>query len=171
MITLRDLREYNEKNLNEYATNSGLKVVKTKEVNHDTIPKGAVVEQSPGPNSKVAKGSTVQVVISSGPKAKPTKTFVRIVPIPYLEQELDGEGEEGEDEENPEQEVVPQIIQIYIQDKTHKFTDPPVEEFEITSAVEKKISLEIVEGEAGGYLIKRNQEVLEQKTIKYEDID
>ncbi|MEK4522638.1 Stk1 family PASTA domain-containing Ser/Thr kinase [Psychrobacillus sp. FSL W7-1493] len=171
MITLRDLREYNEKNLNEYATNAGLKVVKTKEVNHDTIPKGAVVEQSPGPNSKIAKGSTVKVVVSSGPKARPTKTFVRIVPIPYLEQEPDGEGEEGEDEGNPEQEVIPQIIQIYIQDKMHKFTDPPVEEFEITSSVDKKISLEIVEGEVGGYLIKRNQEVLEQKTIKYEDID
>ncbi|MGE7978097.1 Stk1 family PASTA domain-containing Ser/Thr kinase [Psychrobacillus sp. NPDC093200] len=166
MITLRDLREYNEKNLNEYATSTGIKVVRTKEVHHDKIPKGAVVEQSPAPNVKIVKGSTVEVVISKGPQQKKTQTVVKTVTIEYLPPEIDGE--DGEEDGEMEQEVVPQIIRIYIQDKNHKLTDPPVEEFEITSTIDKKISLEIVEGETGGYLIKRDQEVVAQDSVSYE---
>lgn len=46
---------------------AGLKVGTVSEANSDTVPSGSVISQSLSQNSKVAKGTTINLVLSSGP--------------------------------------------------------------------------------------------------------
>ena len=103
--TVKDLTDCNEKALSDYEKSSGFKIKLLKQKNSDTIPKGNVMDQSPKPNAKVEPGSTIEVTISDGPKAKPTKFVVKTVTIPYeqpaeeeKEEPVEGEGDEEEED-------------------------------------------------------------------------
>ena len=87
------MTDWNEKALSDYEKSSGFKIKFANRKNSDSIPKGNVMEQSPKPNAKVDPGSTINVTISDGPKAKPTKFVVKTVTIPY-EQPAEEEKEE-----------------------------------------------------------------------------
>ena len=55
----------------------GLQLKLLKRENSDNIPKGNVMTQTPTGNTKVEPGSTIEVVISDGPKAKASKLYVK----------------------------------------------------------------------------------------------
>ena len=83
-------------------------------------------------NTEIAKGGKVEVVVSKGPEKKPDKLIVRTVTIEYVPDVVepspsDEDGDEGWKETNTEwwtqPAPVPQLIQIYIQDKNNKMTD------------------------------------------------
>ena len=44
-----------------------------------------MITQTPSGNTKVEPGSTIEVVISGGPKAKASKLYVKSITIPYEE--------------------------------------------------------------------------------------
>ena len=165
--TVKDLTGFNEKALEDYAGSSGFKISVKDRVNSETVPAGNVIEQNPKANAQVAPGSTIEVILSSGPQAKHTKTFITEVTIPYNTAPADeDEQEEGEEEEPP----VKQIVRIYIQDKNRTMADP-AEEFELTETTKRRLALEIVEGEKAAYRIMINNEAIEERTIAYDEIN
>lgn len=167
--TVSDLTHWNEKALSDYEKSTGLKIVVANRINSDSVPKGNVIEQSPKPNAKVSPGSTIEVTLSNGPKAKDTKFVVKSVTIPYEQpvvDEVDEEegNDEGENEEQPP--VEKQVVRIYIQDKNRNMLEP-VEEFVLTETVVKQLKLEISEGEKAAYRIEVNSKVIIEETIPY----
>ena len=165
---MNDLTNYNEKALRDTEKSSGFKIKIAGKENHDSIQKGNVIRQDPKPNAKVAPGSTIEVVISDGPKAKPTKLFVKTITIPY--EQPDPNGEESEDEQQDDEIVVqPQVVRIYIQDKTRSLAEP-VEEFVLTETTERQLKLEISEGQKAVYRIMVNTKEIVDETIAYDDI-
>ena len=178
--TVSDLTDWNEKALSDYEKSSGFKIIVAKRKNSESIPKGNVIDQTPEPNAKVSPGSTIEVTLSDGPKAKPPKTIVKTVTIPYEQaivvEEEDEEEEEEEDDgsgvekENKEKPVAQQqVVRIYIEDNTRTMREP-VEEFVLTETVVRHLKLEILEGQKAAYRIEVNSEVILKETIAYEDL-
>ena len=166
-----DLTDWNEKALNDYEKSSGFNIKIANRRNSDSIPKGNVIEQSPKPNATVRPGSTIEVTLSDGPKAKDTKLIVKSVTIPYeqpvVEEVDDEDGDGTEDGENTEQPVVEkQVVRIYIQDNTRSLAEP-VEEFVLTETVVRQLKLEISEGEKAAYRIEVNSKVILEEIIPY----
>lgn len=165
--SLEDLEGMTNEQLDAYAASSGLNI-HTAEEYSDKVEKGRVISQKPSKGTQMDKGGRVDVVISKGPEAKPVKLLVKTVKIPYAfteeQQEIDEEHEEEE-----EIEAVPQKIQIYIQDRSHTMNDP-FEEFEITEDSERKITIELEEGQRGGYKIMRDQTVILEEKFEYKDL-
>lgn len=188
--TVGDLTDWNEKALSDYEKSSGFKIQFTGKQNSDSIQKGNVIDQSPKPNAKVSPGSTIEVTISDGPMAKPSKFVVKSVTIPYeqpvaeIEEEpvqVDANGEEENKEENKEDKEVKeknkekpvvqeQVVRIYIEDKTRSILEP-VEEFVLTETVVKQLKLEVSEGKKAAYRIEINSQTILQETIAYDDLE
>ena len=160
--TVNDLTGYNEKALSDYEKTSGFKIRVADKQNSDTVPKGNVISQLPLPNSKLAPRSTIEVVISDGPKPARTKIVVKTVTIPY-EPATD---EDGVDESEQKEKVV----RIYIQDKTRSLVEP-TEEFVLSEPVEKILKLEIIEGQKAAYRVMVDSTVIAEETIDYNDVD
>ncbi|WP_144509296.1 Stk1 family PASTA domain-containing Ser/Thr kinase [Bacillus sp. FJAT-22090] len=165
--TVNDLTNFNEKALKDTEKSSGFKIKVIGKENSDKVQKGNVIRQDPKPNAKVAPGSTIEVVVSDGPKEKPSKFFVKTVTIPYEQPTTNGEG--SEDDENDDIVVQEQIVRIYIQDKTRSLAEP-AEEFVLTEATSRQLKLEISEGEKAVYRIMVNSTVIADETIAYDDI-
>ena len=175
--TVSDLTDWNEKALSDYEKSSGFKIKYANRKNSDSIPKGNVMEQSPKPNAKASPGSTIEVTLSDGPKAKPTKFVVKSVTIPYeqpiVEEEEEPVEEDGSDEEEkpekPEKPVAQeQVVRIYIEDKNRSILEI-AEEFTLTETVVRQLKLEISEGKKAAYRIEVNSETILQETISYDD--
>ncbi|MDW0109276.1 Stk1 family PASTA domain-containing Ser/Thr kinase [Sporosarcina aquimarina] len=166
--TVESLIGYTDDQINEYATSSGFNIEVVKQSNSDTIPAGQVMKQDPSSGQSLPIGSKINVTVSKGPAQKPVKLYVKSVKIPYqIAEETDPP--DGEDDTDGEKEKVPQTVRIYIQDREHSMTDP-IEEFEITEDTEKQITVELEEGQRGGYRILRDTTVIEEKTFDYKDI-
>lgn len=151
-VTVRDLMAFNEANRSEYEKSSGFKVNVTGEEYSDK-PAGEVISQTPKAGTKLEKGGTINVVISKGPKAKQEKFYTNIIEIPY----------------EPFEEGMEQEVSIYIQDKTRTMAEP-VETVTITEDTLYTIKLLIVEGDKAAYQIVRDNNVIENKTITYEEL-
>src|SRR5690606_10985815 len=136
----------------EYEKSSGFKVNVTGEEYSDK-PAGEVISQSPKAGTKLEKGSTINVVISKGPKAKQEKFYTNTIEIPY----------------EPFEEGMEQEVSIHIQDKTRTMAEP-VETLTITEDTLYTIKLVIVEGDKAAYQIVRDNNVIENKTITYEEL-
>jgi len=148
-----DLKEYSEKTLNDYAKSSGFNIRIMGEEFNNTVPEGFVIAQTPEAGTKLAPGSTIDVVLSKGPVEKPIKTYIKTIEIPY----------ELEDAN------IEQFVQIYIEDRSNKIT-VPLEEFVMTESTSRQIKLEIEEGQTGAYQIRVDSKVIIDETIKYENL-
>ena len=157
-VSLISLLGYNEANRKAYERSSGFKINVTGKEFHATVPAGEVIYQTPNAGTKLKVGDTVNVVISKGPEAKVEKVSRHEIIIPY-----EPVFEDGIDQ------LVKQEVVIYIQDKTHSLADP-FDTITITEPTPYTIELTIVEGEKGAYQIRRDNVVIENNTIKYEDI-
>lgn len=151
-VTVRDLMAFNEANRSEYEKSSGFKVNVTGEEYSDK-PAGEVISQTPKAGTKLEKGGTINVVISKGPKAKQEKFYTNTIEIPY----------------EPFEEGMEQEVSIYIQDKTRTMAEP-VETITITEDTLYTIKLVIVEGDKAAYQVVRDNNVIENKTITYEEL-
>ncbi|WP_075617513.1 Stk1 family PASTA domain-containing Ser/Thr kinase [Paenisporosarcina indica] len=152
--TVIDLTEYNEKTLNDYAKTSGFNIRIIGEEFDNTVQEGFVISQSPGAGTKLSPGSTIDVVLSKGQVDKPIKTYFKTVEIPY----------ELEDAN------IEQFVQIYIEDRSHKVTEP-FEEFVMTESTSRQIKLEIEEGQIGAFQIRVDSKVIVDETVKYENLN
>lgn len=154
LISVIDLKEYNEKTLNDYAKSSGFNIDIVKEENSEEVPEGFVISQSPEEGTELEVGSTIEIVLSKGPVAKQIKTYVTTVEIPYEPEVPDAE----------------QIVRIYLQDQTHSLAEP-VEEYVITETRMQQIQLEIEEGQKGAYRIMVDSKVIKDEIIEYDSFE
>lgn len=65
-VSVPDVRQMSLEVAQNLIESSGLKLERVVEVTHDTIPAGYIVSQNPPPESKVAKGSVVSLLVSKG---------------------------------------------------------------------------------------------------------
>ncbi|WJY28782.1 Stk1 family PASTA domain-containing Ser/Thr kinase [Sporosarcina trichiuri] len=165
LVTLESLTGYTDDQLNAYAKSSGFNITVKKRTHSDSIPEGQVLSQDPAAGQSLPIGAKVDVIVSKGPAQKPVKLYVKRIKIPYEEAAPDGSDEDGEDEDKRE----PQTVRIYIQDRSHSMTDP-AEKFDITEDTEKQITVELEEGQRGGYKVMRGSTVVDEKTFDYKDI-
>lgn len=160
MKTLADLSNYTEKELKDYADKSRFNIRIIKREESDSVKEGHLISQDPAANTELEVGSRVDVVISKGKEKKPVKYFVDTVDIPYEPSNYDGDDESA----NPE----PQTIRVYIQDSKHSMTDP-VAEFTITEDTRREITVALEEGQRGQYQVRRDSEIIAEKTFDYND--
>ncbi|WP_432359424.1 Stk1 family PASTA domain-containing Ser/Thr kinase [Sporosarcina sp. UB5] len=160
MKTLADLTNYSRKELDDYAESSGFNIFIVSSEESETVPEGHVISQKPSPDSELEKGSRVDVVVSKGKEKKSVKVFFDTVTIPYEPTNYDEEDEYS----SPE----PQIVKIYIQDSKHSMTDP-VAEFTITEDTKREITVELEEGQRGGYKVHRDSLIIAERTFNYDD--
>ncbi|MDD3698985.1 MAG: PASTA domain-containing protein [Atribacterota bacterium] len=65
-VSVPDVRQMGLEEAQSLIESSGLKLERVAEVTHDSIPAGYVVSQNPPPESEVAKGSAVSLLVSKG---------------------------------------------------------------------------------------------------------
>ncbi|MDQ0175869.1 serine/threonine-protein kinase [Bacillus chungangensis] len=158
-ISLKDLREYNVKGLNDYADSTGLVIDMSSEEYSDTVREGLVISQSHKPGTLLNKGDKIKVVLSKGQKEIPPKTIFKEIVIPY------DPGEETDDDAIGG-EKKPQEIQIYIEDMNNSMTEAN-ETFLITETTKKRLEFNIEHGKKAGYKVIRDQSVLMEEVIPY----
>lgn len=151
MIETEDLSEYDEQQLNDYAKRSGFNIRIVAEEASGNIEAGRVISQEPAAGTELEKGGTIEVVLSKGPQAKPMKTYIQAITIPY----------------EPVEEGAEQAVEIYIRDNSRTM-EKPAESFAITTDETRRIRLEISEGQTGAYRIVRDGETIDEATIPYE---
>lgn len=153
-LTLKDLSGFNQVGLDDYASSNDITISVGSEEYSDTVGAGQVISQKPEAGASLNKGDKVTVVMSKGPKEKEVKTVKRTINIKY---------EPEDPAANP---LVPQHIQIYIQDKNNSMTKA-YKEMDITKDTAETLSFEIEEGTQGGYKIVRDNTVILEETIDY----
>ncbi|MCH7320887.1 Stk1 family PASTA domain-containing Ser/Thr kinase [Solibacillus sp. MA9] len=151
--TVISLSNFSAADRKEYARTSGFNIKVVEERYSNTVPVGLVIEQKPKAGKSVEVGSTIEVVISKGPKAKREKLFTGTIEIPY----------------EPLEEGAEQTVSIFVQDKTRTMVEP-IKTMTIKESTTYLLQLTIVEGEPAAYQVVRDNNVIESKTIKYEDL-
>ncbi len=136
LVTLRDLKGYNQDNLDVYEETTGLVIERTEEAYHDTIQAGSVISQKTEPGTDLPPGSKVSVVISKGPEPAPPKEKTIEITIPF----------------QPKEEGVPQEVKIYISDM-NRDDSVPAETFKITEDTTRKLTFMIAPGQEAYYRV------------------
>lgn len=182
LVAVLDLTGYNDRALEAYERTSGFSITIRSTESSNEVPEGEVLRQDPSSGTRLEPGSEIAVVMSSGPAATAVKLYVVSVEIPYVEEEVPTEPEQPQEPQDPtedpaedpvedpvEEEPTPQIVKIFVQDKTRTLAEP-IEEFELTETATRRLQLEIEEGTQGAYRIEVNNVVIEQQTINFEDL-
>lgn len=151
-IPLRDLTQYNEKSLADYADSTGLVVKLGEPVYDDKIDKGLVVSQTPAPGTQLVKGDTVTVVLSKGKEEILPRVYKEEVTVEY----------------NPEVPGQPQEYAILIDDVEHSMTEP-ADTGVITANRTFNIELKVPYGKKAGYKIMVDNRVIKDKTVTYDE--
>lgn len=163
MVTLDDLVGLDELEAREYLTDKNL-VAKVTEEHDNNTPKGEVIRQSP--QGEVEEGSVVNLVVSLGEEEKPVKTYKEEVIVAYTLDELPADDENTTAEER----LIPQEVRIYINDVSHNLSETYQVQM-ITEDTSFTIPLEIAPDDQAVYRIERDDQIVVQKTIRYEDIE
>ncbi|RHW36457.1 Stk1 family PASTA domain-containing Ser/Thr kinase [Neobacillus notoginsengisoli] len=151
-ITLRDLRGYNEKTLDDYADLTGLNIKKAEPVYDDNVDKGLVISHTPPPGTQLVKGETVTVVLSKGKEEILPRTYRKEVMVEY----------------NPDVPGQPQEYAILIDDVEHSMTEA-ADTGVITANRTFVIELKVPYGKKAGYKIMLDNRVIEDETITYDE--
>ncbi len=155
---LNNLKGYTRAEAEDYLTEQGFKMNPIEE-NSEDIEADYVIKQHPEPNTKLTKGSTVDVYVSIGPVEKPPAFAYITHTVPYT----------GEiDEENENAEPVEQIVRIYIEDMNNSLSEVFKEEA-ITEDKEYTITLTIGPNQTAEYKVMRDDEVISNETRAFGD--
>ena len=149
-ITLKNLVNFNQAGLDDYAKEAGIRIEVKSEEYHESIEKGLVLTQSPNAGEKIDKGSTVYVTLSKGIEEIPPKPVELEVTIEY----------------EPEEPGAEQEIEIYIDDLDHTMTEAQ-EKFTITETVTKKLTFMVPYGKQAGYKVIRDGRVYLSEAVPY----
>ncbi|MDM5357966.1 Stk1 family PASTA domain-containing Ser/Thr kinase [Peribacillus sp. ACCC06369] len=150
LLSLKNLTGFNEAGLNDYSSESGIKIDVEEEVYDDSVAEGLVISQSPEPTTKVEKGSTVKVVISKGKEEIPPKNVTEEIKIEY----------------DPVEPGKAQKIQIFIEDINNSMTEPK-ESFFIVEDSKRTIELTVSPDKKAGYKVMRDNQVIIDQAVSY----
>lgn len=148
LITLKDLSGYTSKSIQDYEEITGLTISISEEYS-DSVDKGLVISQSPAANTKLEKGSKVNVVISKGKEPLPKEVTEEIL-IPY-DESLNGEA---------------QVVQIYIEDMNKSMTEP-INPLLITETTTVKLTFMIPPGGKAMYRVVSNGQNIAEDEVPY----
>ncbi|WBX79614.1 Stk1 family PASTA domain-containing Ser/Thr kinase [Virgibacillus salarius] len=155
-ISLNNLKGMTEAEAREYLENNNLKMDVSKESSESTV-EGEVIRQESGTNTELEEGSTVKVYISTGPKEKPPVSHTVTFTVPY-----------NPDTNEENEEKIEQTVKIYIDDMNNDLSEVHTEET-ITEDKEFEFTLTIAPDSKAEYMIKRDEEVIANKTVSYEE--
>src|SRR5699024_3077946 len=155
-VSLNNLKGMTEKEARDYLETAGLSMNKIEE-HSDSTPEGEVIRQSPETNTELEKDATVDVYISIGPEEKPPLSHSVTFTVPYTL-------EDTEDEED----IKPQTVKIYIDDMNNSISDVYQKE-EITEDTEYTITLTIEPEKVADYKVMRDEDILIDKSVPYEE--
>lgn len=172
-FALRNLTGYSSTGVEEYADELNLSVTITQET-HESIPAGQVARQSPEAGTTVYPGSRISVVFSEGPEETEMISFDRGIIIEYQpsdeEDDNDEENDSGVEQENgsdtdedEESALVPNEIEIYVDDAENTF-DEPYRVFDIFERTPEIITFVVKEGETASYRVVRDGEIIIEET-------
>ncbi|MDL4840015.1 Stk1 family PASTA domain-containing Ser/Thr kinase [Aquibacillus rhizosphaerae] len=164
-VVLNDVVGWTESAATNYLTDRNLSVDITEEYSEE-VEEGKVVSQSPDAGSEVEEESRVELVISLGPEEKPPLTHEVKVRVPYTAEA------NGNDEGNNSEDVNPveQEVRIYVGDIDYNISEL-YEQETITEDTEFTIRLNIPSNGSAEYRVVRDDQVVVQKTIRYEDVE
>jgi eukaryotic-like serine/threonine-protein kinase len=146
---LRDLKGYNEKNLDVYGESTGLEIVKVEEFSND-VPEGVVISQLTDPGTPMLVGDSVTVILSKGKEPLPPQTVTEEISVPY----------------EPNEEGKPQTVEIYVEDNDSTYSEPVISE-SITETKNYSIDLLIEQGKTGKYKVVRDGKVFFENEVPY----
>lgn len=138
----------------EYLTSNDLKP-KIVEEYHDEVEEGQVIDQNPAANEEVVKGQEITITVSKGPEQPKQVTHTESFTVPYTKDPDKNEA---------------QSVSIYVGDVNHSIQELYQEVEMITEDTTFKIDLTIAEAEEASYKVLRDDELLIEKTISYEDV-
>lgn len=142
-LTLDQVKEYVERNNLKLQVN---------EAYSDTVEKGRVTKQSPGPNTMLREGETVTVTISKGREAKPPRTHTVHFTVPF-DPKMTEDGELQTE----------QLVQIYVEDMNHDITEV-FYETKINTDMQYELTLVIAENQVAEYrVIRDGREIIREK--------
>ncbi|MEW5549247.1 Stk1 family PASTA domain-containing Ser/Thr kinase [Peribacillus frigoritolerans] len=150
LLSLKNLTGFNKAALDDYSSESGIKIDIEEEIYDDSVAEGLVISQSPEPATKVEKGSTVKVVISKGKEEIPPKSVTEEVNIEY----------------DPVEPGKTQKIQIFIEDIDNSMTEPQ-ETFYILEDAKRTIELMVSPDKKAGYKVMRDNQVIIDESVSY----
>lgn len=175
-VTLDDLTGMSEDDARAYLEANNLSA-NVEESNSDEVTEGDVISQSPSAGSEVEEDSVVDFVVSIGEKEQPPITHTVSFTIPYTgDASTNGNSNANENAnengngntENSSGKA--QEVRIYINDMENDLTSL-YETESITEDTEFSIRLTIAPGETATYKVEREDQVILQKTIAYEDVE
>lgn len=154
VIELADLFEYSRRSVDDYVQRNSLNLVVEEEHSED-VPLGLVIRQEPEAGENLYAGDQIKVVLSSGPEEENNIAFSRQISIPY--------SEEREDPEDEESKLVPNKIQIFIDDLDNNF-ETAAHDLDITQDVNYHLNFFVEEGGSASYRVVRDgQTIIEEK--------
>src|SRR5690625_483425 len=136
----------------DYVDKNDLKLEVTEEYS-DTVAEGKIIQHNPSANTEVTAGSTVKVVVSKGPKEAPPKSHNVTFTVPF---------EPGEAEQTE------QTVQIYVEDANNSISKV-FHEGKIQGDQEYTLTLVIAPGEKAEYKVVRDDKVIIQQTVSYQE--
>lgn len=145
-LTLDQVKEYVERNNLKLQVN---------EAYSDTVEKGRVTKQSPGPNTMLREGETVTVTISKGREAKPPRTHTVHFTVPF-DPKMTEDGELQTE----------QLVQIYVEDMNHDITEV-FYETKINTDMQYELTLVIAENQVAEYRVIRDGREIIRERIPY----
>ncbi|GAB3793744.1 Stk1 family PASTA domain-containing Ser/Thr kinase [Virgibacillus kimchii] len=151
LISLNNLRGMTEEEAREYLEENNL-IINVQQENSDSVPEGEVIRQEPGSNTELEEGSTVTVVISTGPEALPPVSHTVNYTVPF-----------EADEENEEE-----TVRVYIGDVNNDISEVYIEET-ITEDTPFEFTLTIAPDDEGEYTIMLGDDIVTNETISYEE--
>ncbi|WP_066175106.1 Stk1 family PASTA domain-containing Ser/Thr kinase [Bacillus marinisedimentorum] len=156
-IELEDMAGWSKDRVYDYIERNTISLDEKEEYS-DSVPAGQAIKQSPKAGTVLEEGSKITVIFSKGsepepePEPEPKRTTIE-VEVPY-EPEEEGDG---------------QTVKIYIGDEQNDISDVFKKE-EIKN--DKVVNIDLVvpyEGSAS-YKVTRDGEVIEEATVRYEDL-
>ncbi|GGI14314.1 serine/threonine protein kinase [Gottfriedia solisilvae] len=148
-IILRDLTGLTKKDVENYASENGLKL-NFKEEESETVEKGQVISQSPSSSAEVEEGETINVVISSGKPKEKTKKVTISVQVPYT----------------PSIPNTPQVVEVFIKDKNNNGVKPAITKT-ITETTTIPVEVTIDPGQTASYKIVKDGQVIADRNVPY----
>ncbi len=150
LIEVKDLTGYDATGVQEYAGSVGLFADVSQKQFSSTVPEGVVISQKPEAGTKLEKGSKITTYISKGPEAIPPQKVQVEILVPY----------------DPEIEGEPQEVQIFVEDMYNNIAVPFYTDY-ITENLTKTIELTIAQGKVANYQVRRDKNVIMDKTVPY----
>jgi serine/threonine protein kinase len=149
---LGNLVGYSIRQVENYVAQWGLILEEPNYLKSEEVQKDFIIAQKPAPGTELKAGDTISVDVSEGPEETP-KPVKREVLVQY----------------QPAEEGKPQIVQIYVEDMEHDLDGEPFINKTITTDTKFEINLVIPYEGSATYKVVRDDTVIIEKTVLYNE--